>query len=591
MILLEEIKVGDNLGQKSKVLSIIGGPGQSGMGIVYVCYNSFWKIKTAVKTFQNRFFSSVNAVNAFKLEALAWINLKRHPFIVTAYAVENIYGRPFLHLDYIAPDKLGRNTLTHYLKSPITLDIALIWGTEFCHAMEHSILHGVTPHRDIKPDNIMIADNFDLKVTDFGLAKLWNQTNFLEAQLSNMNKDLTVEKLDHLALFKSSNNINIAGTPPWMAPEQFEGVANIRSDIYSFGVVLYQMMNHGKLPFIATTVEGFKEAHQKHTLPQFESKLFPIVKKCLAKSPEDRYLNFKDLRLDLEDLYRRENGEDLELNIEVKDFDSIDYGAQGYSFLSLGLYDEAIREFNKSLTLDNNDPIVLNNLGLVYVKKGLFDKAIDVFNRVITLSSEFEEPYINIASAYIFKARSMNDLSITCNAKKFLDKVLELNPINTDALQALAIYYKECENDQNKEKKIYERCVELNPNNPDIYRSLGIVYRQLGMIDKAFVMFKKSIQINPVFEEGYYSLGLLYGTEGIYDQALLTFQKLISINPNKPVYRKNLELVQKYFSIKNKEISPKNKEENQLFSSFQEIRKKEGKKKERDLKDKKELKN
>ena len=557
---MEVIKVGDNLGQKSKVLSIIGGPGQSGMGIVYICYNSLWKIKTAVKTFQNRFFSSVNVVNAFKLEALAWINLKRHPFIVTAYAVEDIYGRPFLHLDYIAPDKLGRNTLTHYLKSPITLDIALIWGTEFCHAMEHSILHGVTPHRDIKPDNIMIADNFDLKVTDFGLAKLWNQTNFLEAQLSNTNKDLTVEKLDHLALFKSSNNNNIVGTPPWMAPEQFEGVANIRSDIYSFGVVLYQMMNHGKLPFIATTVEGFKEAHQKHALPQFESKLFPIVKKCLAKSPEDRYLNFKDLRLALEDLYRRENGEDLELNIEVKEFDATDYGAQGSSFLSLGLYDEAIQSINKSLTFDdNNKPENLNDLGLAYLNKGLFDKAIDAFNRAINLSPEFEAPYTNLASTYNSKAVSMNNPSIYYNTKKILDKILKLNPTNVAALQNLAIYYKECKNDQNEAVKLFERCVELNPNDPNIYRSLGMSYRKMGMIDKAFVMFKKSIQINPVYEDGWYSLGLLYGTEGIYDQALLIFQRLMSINPNNPKYCKNLELLQKYFSIKNKEISNKEK--------------------------------
>ena len=191
---------------------------------------------------QNRFFSSVDVFNSFKLEALAWIKLNIHPHIVNAIAVQDINGRPFIYMEYIAPDKLGRNTLTHYLRSPISLKKALKWGIQFCHAMEHTISHGVSPHRDIKPDNIMITNTQDLKVTDFGLAKLWNKSNFLDVQSQTTHEDLSVEKINKLSLFKGLNNNNIVGTPPWMAPEQFEGVADIRSDIYSFGLVLYQII-------------------------------------------------------------------------------------------------------------------------------------------------------------------------------------------------------------------------------------------------------------------------------------------------------------------------------------------------------------
>ena len=569
MILLEVIKVGDKLGKDSKVLRIIGGPGQTGMGIVYICYSSLWKSIVAVKTFQNRFFSSVDVFNSFKLEALAWIKLNIHPHIVNAIAVQDINGRPFIYMEYIAPDKLGRNTLTHYLRSPISLKKALKWGIQFCHAMEHTISHGVSPHRDIKPDNIMITNTQDLKVTDFGLAKLWNKSNFLDVQSQTTHEDLSVEKINKLSLFKGLNNNNIVGTPPWMAPEQFEGVADIRSDIYSFGLVLYQMMNHGKLPFIANTIEGFKEAHQKHPLPQFESVLFPIVEKCLAKSPKDRYFNFKDIRLALEELYKKETGDDIQL-IKVIPHESIKHAAKGYSFIQLGLYDEAMQELEKSLTYDKDDLSVLNNLGLAYSNKKMFDKARDIFKRIITLSPDTEEYYINIASLYIHKAHFMKDPAIMYNTKKYLDKVLELNPNNTGALQNLATYYSEFDNDQNKAIKILERCLELDPNNPTIYRSLACDYERLGMRDKVFEMLKKTIQLNPASEIGWSSLGYLYYSQGRYDQALPIYKKLMSINPNEPAYRKNVENIKE-------DLSNKNKEPNQEISSFQKKNRKKNK--------------
>lgn len=567
MIILEVIKRGDNLGTDCKVLNIIGGPGKSGMGIVYICYDFSVNSIVAVKTFQDQFFSSLDAFNAFKLESIAWMNLGSHPHIVKALGVREIKGRPYLSMEYIAPDQLGRNNLTHYLKHPISLKKALKWGIQFCHAMEHSISHGVSPHRDIKPDNIMITNYQDLKITDFGLAKLWDQSNLLKAHLTPTGEETPAERINKLNLFRSVKNMDIAGTPPWMAPEQFEGIANINSDIYSFGLVLYQMINHGRLPFMARTIEGYKLAHQENSVPQIESKLFPIVKKCLAKSPEERYLNFKDLRFALEELYKKETGDytQIKLDDEYTEFEK--HRVKGSSFSSLGFYDEALKEYNKALTLNNNDPIVLNNLGYIYNKKELPDKALDVLNRALTVSPKNEGVCINIASAYILKARSLNEQSYGINAKKYIDKALELNPTNVDALHGLAFYYEEIEKDKNKAIEIYEKCLKIDPNNYRIYRSLGIRYRELGMIDKAFAMFKKSIKLNPQYEDGLHSLGISYGLQKMYDQALPIYQKLLKINPNNPTYRKTIEALQEHFS-------PKKVDSSQLFSSFKDIREK-----------------
>jgi tetratricopeptide (TPR) repeat protein len=382
----------------------------------------------------------------------------------------------------------------------------------------------------------MITNTQDVKVTDFGLAKLWNLSSFSEVQLSDLHKDTTDEQFNTFGVYKNMNKKNIAGTPPWMAPEHFESVADSKSDIYSFGVVLFQMANHGKLPFIANSIEGFKEAHQKHPLPRFESSLFPIIKKCMEKSPRDRYLTFNDLRLALEDLYRKETGESIEVNIEIIEDDSGYYGNQGYSFLTLGLYEEAIQEFNKALTLEPNDIFTFNNLGLAYLNKGLFDKAIDAFKRAINLSPEYEAPYVNLVSAYMKKSLTINATSFKrklfySKIKNTLDKLLELNPNNAEGLQNLALYYAGVGNDKNKAVELLKRCIELNPDNPGPYDSLGIVYEQMGMIDKAFVTYKKAVQLNPMNESGLYSLGSLFLTQKMYEEAFPIFQRLTRINP------------------------------------------------------------
>ncbi len=600
---MEEIKIGDNLGGLHKVLDIKGGPGRSGMGIVYICYHSGWDRIAAVKTFQRRFFSSIEVVNSFKLEALAWISLETHPFIVKAITVEVDNGQPFLWMEYIPPDELGRNTLTDYLRFPISLKNALKWGIQFCHAMEHSITHGVSPHRDIKPDNIMINSTQDLKITDFGLAKLWNKSNFFDTQLTALYKNLENERINKLSIFKSSNNNIIAGTPPWMAPEQFEGIANIRTDIYSFGVVLYQMMNHGNLPFIAYTLQGFKKAHTEQSIPQFESKIFPIVEKCLTKSPEDRYFTFKDLRLDLEELYRSVTGESFQVESEDITIGFKEYAAKGYAFLSLGMYDEAIQELNKALTYQNlgvGEPEVLTQLGMAYIGKSLPDKALNVLNKAITLSPENELQHIKIASAYMLKALMKKEISINENAKKHLDKAFELNPTNVEVLHGLGIYYTQCEKDHKKAMLIFEKCLELAPNDPLSYWALGKEYEDLGMSDNAIEIYKKGIQINPLYEDFYsalgvlysnqkkyeeaydmiekalqinpvsksthFFLGLLYEKQGKLEQSLPIFQKLVNNNPNIPLFREKLEDTQSLISkiqknsiekIKSKRRKPK----------------------------------
>lgn len=89
-----------------------------------------------------------------------------------------------------------------------------------------------------------------------------------------------------LKIFKNNSGTNIAGSPPYMAPESFDGITSVKSDIYSFGIVLFQMVNKGKLPFKAELGE-WEDLHKNEDMPILKSKLFPIIKKCLEKEPEN----------------------------------------------------------------------------------------------------------------------------------------------------------------------------------------------------------------------------------------------------------------------------------------------------------------
>lgn len=168
-------KKGDSIGGKYEVHRLLG---RGGFGEVYLVYSHEGQSVYALKTFRQEFFADVKLKAAFKREALLWLNLESHPFIVCVRRVEEFFGRLFVVMDYIAPDERGRVTLADHLacsRGPLDTDRALAWAIQFCYGMEHAQQCGIKCHRDIKPANILIgppARGYDrtLLITDFGLA-------------------------------------------------------------------------------------------------------------------------------------------------------------------------------------------------------------------------------------------------------------------------------------------------------------------------------------------------------------------------------------------------------------------------------------
>ena len=210
-------------GQYEVLRSLAGG-----MGIVYIVMDQVTGNHYAIKTIKDAILQNAEAVQRFEREARTWINLGSHPNIV--HAVTFHRGRlPLLILEYID----GPNLRRLLSSEPGGLDFSEIYhlslqiarGLAFAHMPGPQAKRNAVVHRDLKPDNVMITNSHVAKLTDFGLAKALDDS-ILTAPYSAM------------------------GSLPYMPPEQFEDArsAGVRSDIYSFGVMIYEMVA-GTRPF------------------------------------------------------------------------------------------------------------------------------------------------------------------------------------------------------------------------------------------------------------------------------------------------------------------------------------------------------
>ena len=229
---MSQWQVGDKINNRYVIHQILSG----GMGIVYVCYDTKFNEMVVLKTMREQLMANEEMRKLFKREAYIWTQLDKHPYIVQAKSVELIEDRLFIRMEYIVPDEFGRNTLTHYLDRTVSrnhLHNTLEWlkvGIEICQGMEFAYSKGIDAHRDLKPDNIMITADQRVKITDFGLAKAFQDMEV------NGPDGLGEENNSGLSLFMSKGR-RICGTLPYMAPEQFDGYADKRSDIYAFGIL------------------------------------------------------------------------------------------------------------------------------------------------------------------------------------------------------------------------------------------------------------------------------------------------------------------------------------------------------------------
>lgn len=272
---------GQKINDRYEIIKMIG---EGGMANVYLANDNILERKVAIKVLRGDLSNDEKFIRRFKREALSVSNLS-HPNIVEVYDVGEEDGNYYIVMEYIEGKTLKqllqkRGALT----LPEVIDIMSQLTDGLSHAHEAYIIH-----RDIKPQNIMIEDNGLVKITDFGIAMALNST-----QLTQTN--------------------SVMGSVHYLPPEQANGKGStIKSDIYSLGILMYELLA-GSVPFKGDTAVEIALKHMKEKMPSIrkQNPTIPqsvenIVLKATAKNPKNRYDSVREMYNDLQTAMEKDN--------------------------------------------------------------------------------------------------------------------------------------------------------------------------------------------------------------------------------------------------------------------------------------------
>lgn len=481
----EQIKIGDELFPNCTIISIMPG----GMGDIYVLSNG-----TVAKSVKQEIVDNEMVRTAFENEARFIISCDVHPCVIRWLDVQVARERFFLISEYARKG----NLLSHIPPKGLGILQAANWAAQFCLGMVHMHSMGIVAHQDIKPENILIDidDGNDdrsgfkrtvtysgyfregiLKIADFGLADIFRKSGHYKSNLQTPN---TYDK--NLSASTAIDNQIIVGTPKYMAPEQFTGISNEQSDLYSFGIVFFQMIT-GRFPNLHRSKGVPQPSKIKSEIP---SEFDRICLKLTAPNPQERYISFKQLFVDLEPFTQGEiwnrfyyitgiqdpNSEKRKTSIDDPNFLKLGFNREYprkryFAMMKLGMYEEALklidRQIANNFKRQNEIPVFDPSTNTTTVQKFSFP-------------SPFTAEEWSIAKIDCLSAMGRYDEAISV-----CEKVLSQNPnnwqalISKGALLANRGYYSEA-------ILLFENALSLEPNDLLAWVNMGICYWQLDNI-------------------------------------------------------------------------------------------------------------
>ena len=283
------LQIGTQLGSH-QITALLG---RGGMGEVYRARDLKLKREVAIKILPEEFSRDADRVSRFQREAEVLASLN-HPNIAAIYNVEEANATRFLVLELVEGETLAERLR----RGPIPVEEALDIAKRVCEALEEAHEKGVI-HRDLKPANVKITPDGKVKVLDFGLAKAMEPSPSGRGQGEGFSNSPTLS-------MAATNAGVILGTAAYMSPEQAKGLqTDARSDVFSFGCVLYEMLT-GRQAFQGETISEIlasvlvREPDFALLPPDLNQRLYDLLRRCLEKNPKRRWYAAGDLRMEVE---------------------------------------------------------------------------------------------------------------------------------------------------------------------------------------------------------------------------------------------------------------------------------------------------
>jgi tetratricopeptide (TPR) repeat protein len=519
---IKEWEKGEVIGDNLRVKEVLKG----GMGIVYIVTDLNTSKIYALKTIQRQFFWDKKIYNMFIREAEVWVRMEKHPNIVQAHFVKILGGCPIIFLEYVK----GTNLEAVLIRGPLPENVVLDYAIQFCRGMDYAWNKLGIVHRDIKPSNCLITDDGILKISDFGLARVFSEPveEEMKEELAGMKKyRKAIEGPRGLRITQTET---FHGTLPYMAPERFNDISHfdICSDIYSCGVMLYEMLT-GTHPIVANDLSGFAMAHETDKIPDVKGycpsvsdELRDVVMKCLAKNPAKRCQNFQDLGDSLKHCYQLLGGSPYAYRELAGQLAPDEWVNKGSSLAALNRHVEALQCFEQALKQDHRLINALRAKGNSLFQLRRHKEALAAYNKVIEIEQRNEESWLRKGQIF-FELKRFQD-ALSCYGK-----ALELNPENAEAWIHRGLYYKSMKS-ITESMKCFDEALRINPRASEALFQKGKVLMDQENIKDAIGLFERALEINPRWLDVWLQKAEATIIEGDLEEALSSYFKVLEID-------------------------------------------------------------
>ena len=520
--------------------------GEGGMGIVYKAEDTKLKRDVAIKFLPRQIASQDEERERFKVEAQAAAALN-HPNIATIHSIEETDDETFIVMEYID----GVELKDKMASGPVKLNKALEIVTKIGDGLKTAHNKGII-HRDIKSSNIMITVSDQVKIMDFGLAKVKGSG--------------LVTKVG-----------TTMGTAAYMSPEQVSGEkVNQSTDIWALGIIFYELLT-GELPFkadydaawtyVILNKDPLKPSELDRKIP---AQVDSIVMKMLEKDCDKRYSNLEEFFKDLEEAQKEMSGVEQEGKtkaIAVLPFNNISAEKES-DYFSDGLAEELIMNLSRLKDMrvvsrttsmqykgvQKGIKAIGKELGVRYIIEGSVRKFQDnlrITAQLIDVEKDAQlwaETYKgNLADVFDIQEKVSKQIvdalmvKLTPMEKVVLEKRATLNPEAFDCyLRARDFLYRRTKNSVQFAIQLFQKAIEIDPRYAGAYAGLGEAYATLYQnfeskdvwLDKAIDTSLKALTYDSSLSEAYAALALAYFYKKSNEEAFEAGRKSIELDPN-----------------------------------------------------------